>query len=85
MAEYIGCEEAKQIIDEIDTWSSGWRDYAKLQMDSLIATDVAPVVRCKDCKYYKTKYCTMDIWHDLVTIYKAKPDDYFSYGKRKED
>ena len=43
MAEYIEREAAKRIVDNIDTWSSGWRDYAKLQMDSLPAADVAPV------------------------------------------
>ena len=43
MDKYVKLEAAKRIIDNIDTWSSGWRDYAKLQMDSLPAADVAPV------------------------------------------
>lgn len=43
------------------------------------------VVRCKDCKWYKTMYCKMDRWTDLVTIYVAKKDDYCSYGERRKD
>ena len=44
MTEYILREATKRIVDDIDTWSSGWRDYAKLQIDSLPAADVKPVV-----------------------------------------
>lgn len=46
--------------------------------------DALPVVRCKYCKWYKTKFCKMDRWTDLVTVYVAKADDYCSYGKRRE-
>lgn len=45
MAEYIEREAAKRIVDDIDTWSSGWRNYAKLQMDSIPAADVVS----RDC------------------------------------
>ena len=44
------------------------------------AADVAPVVRCRDCRSYnkpKTGWCEahLDCEH---------PDDYCSYGKRKD-
>ena len=46
--------------------------------------DAAPVIRCKDCKYYDnedygepTRYCT---WHESV----VNADDYCSYGEREE-
>jgi len=42
MSEYISRKSAKRIVDDIDTWSSGWRDYAKLQMDAIPAADVVP-------------------------------------------
>lgn len=42
------------------------------------------VVRCRDCKWYKTMYCKMDRWTDLVTMYVAKADDYCSYGERRK-
>lgn len=47
--------------------------------------DAVEVVRCRDCKWYKTMYCKMDRWTDLVTVYMAKEDDYCSYGERRED
>ena len=43
--------------------------------------DALPVVRCKDCKHYQTdvlfnsNYCCGR---------RRKPDDYCSYGERKE-
>ena len=43
--------------------------------------DAVPVVRCKDCKHYQTdvlfnsNYCCGR---------RRKPDDYCSYGERKE-
>lgn len=44
--------------------------------------DAVPVVRCRDCKWYKTMYCKMDRWTDLITVYVAKEDDYCSYGEK---
>lgn len=46
--------------------------------------DAVPVVRCEDCKWYKTMYCKMDRWTDLVTVYVAKKNDYCSYGEWRE-
>lgn len=36
--------------------------------------DAVPVVRCKDCKTYKTDYM----------CFFRNPDDFCSYGERKE-
>ena len=58
--------------------------------DHLIANDVVPVVRCKDCKHYKpqsksahwnstTPYCCR------CTTVKVSPDDFCSYGERKDN
>ena len=43
------------------------------------------IIHCKDCEYYETMYCKMDVWTDDMRIYKAKPNDYCSYAVRKED
>ena len=51
--------------------------------DHLIANDVVPVVRCKDCKY----------WHEetehfvICSVMEGfmKKDDFCSYGERKDD
>lgn len=39
------------------------------------AADVAPVVRCKDCRYFKMYKCRMGY---------SSHDDFCSYGERKE-
>ena len=50
-------------------------------IDESITADVVPVVRCKDCKHYQTdilfnsNYCCGR---------RRKPDDYCSYGERRE-
>lgn len=64
-----------KIVLELDTEAvKSWLEKA----------DMVSVVRCKDCKWYKTMYCKMDRWTDLVTVYMAKADDYCSYGERRE-
>ena len=65
-------------------------NYATLILREAPTVDAVPVVRCRDCKYYKPQkksahwenranYCNR-----VVTI-KTQPDDFCSYGKRKED
>lgn len=44
----------------------------------LIAADVAPVVRCKDCRFHEM--CCRNIRSE-----GNKPDDFCSYGERKEN
>jgi len=46
--------------------------------------DAEPVVRCKDCKFYKTQYCKIDIHTDIMTINRVHDDDFCSYGERGE-
>ena len=43
--------------------------------ENLPAADVAPVVRCKDCRYFKMYKCRMGY---------SSHDDFCSYGERKE-
>ena len=53
----------------------------------LPAADVAPVVRCKDCKHYDMGVC-LKIYSDGNTHPDAwqsrRPEDFCSYGERKE-
>ena len=52
--------------------------------------DAVPVVRCKDCKHYKPQKqsahwkCTSPYCMRVVAV-KVKPDDFCSYGQRKEN
>ena len=55
-------------------------------IDKLTAADVVEVVRCKDCAYYGGitfgNICRR--WSALNVKNCTKPDDYCSYGKRKD-
>lgn len=58
-------------------------------LNDMPTVDAVPVVRCKDCKHYRPQkksahwenranYCNR-----VVTI-KTQPDDFCSYGERKD-
>ena len=76
MAEYIdrGIAIAKltalEVTDRNATMTS-----AKRSLADMPAADVAPVVRCKDCRKFKTYACRM-----VASGY----DDFCSYGERKD-
>jgi threonine dehydrogenase-like Zn-dependent dehydrogenase len=46
---------------------------------TVVANDVVPVVRCKDCKNYHTNVCPLRAWE------YTEPDDFCSYGERKDN
>ena len=58
--------------------------YAKYMLDKMPTVDVVPVVRCRECKWWQEDD---DIGHcdnpDGLDNY-AKPDEFCSYGERKE-
>ena len=65
-------------------------NYATLILREAPTVDAVEVVRCKDCKHYKPQeksahwenranYCNR-----IVTI-KVQPDDFCSYGERKNE
>lgn len=56
--------------------------------------DAVPVVRCKDCKYYKEsvalspqKFCfrMKDRYSEAAIGYNFAEDDFCSYGERSEE
>lgn len=65
----------------------------KAALRSVPASDVAPVVRCRECRHYKEhrtkKYgnlvckCTRMGKYDMD--YPVKPDDFCSYGEKSTD
>lgn len=69
MAEYIDREKAKRLLHIEYAYA------AEQLLDEIPAADVAPVVRCKDCRKFKTYACRM-----VASGY----DDFCSYGKRKD-
>ncbi len=65
----------------------------KMDMDKIIAQlkkdDFVPVVRCKDCRWWKTNYywngqeckvCVKEAYTPIRT-----QDDFCSHGERRED
>lgn len=86
MDEYISKQDVLQMIESDAMWN---RSFAVLYDDisDMPAADVAPVVRCKDCKHYQQNpYSDEDdtwcmLWADWIP---TEPDDFCSYGERKE-
>jgi hypothetical protein len=54
-------------------------------LDNIPAADVAPVVRCKDCKYYKPDEYESGCECDSGLVYVKANDDFCSYGERRTD
>lgn len=71
MAEYIDREKAKSLLHIEYAYA------AEQLLDEIPAADVAPVVRCKDCKREFGGRCI------LCGFQKRKPEDFCSYGERK--
>ena len=64
-------------------------DFEEWCADYLIANDVVPVVRCEQCKFYEE----VEYYHPTEKASKnvcrlikrqMQPDDYCSYGERKD-
>lgn len=87
MAEYIDREAANLALAE---QGFDW-DKAKQALASVPAADVAPVVRCKDCKHFNHE--RMECENEAVSTdheggaqYSLNfwLDDFCSYGERKD-
>ena len=60
-------------------YCAGWNGLIRL-LEKAPTVDAVPVVRCRDCRSYnkpKTGWCE-------VHLDSEHPDDYCSYGKRKD-
>ena len=51
--------------------------YITMSVEDIPAADVAPVVRCKDCKFWD--------FGDCYRLELSRPDDFCSYGERKAE
>lgn len=80
MAEYIDREKAKRLLHIEYAYA------AEQLLDEIPAADVAPVVRCKDCKHYDLGVC-LKIYSNGNAHPEAwqprRPEDFCSYGDRK--
>lgn len=48
--------------------------------------DIAAIIRCKNCKHYATNTELLgNVCNRLFTVFPMKPDDFCSYGERKDE
>lgn len=86
MAEYIEREALRKVLESWrdahadcdDEQGCGLLEDVIWEVDAQPTADVAPVVRCKDCKHEFGGSCI------LCGFQKRRPEDFCSYGERKE-
>ena len=84
MAEYIKRNAIKERLENLVNWCQDLRkpglEQALAMLNEEPVADVAPVVHCKDCIHY-------DIGGSCIIcgFQSRKPDDFCSYGERKDD
>ena len=84
----------KRLIDADALWrkfeSEPWYDNADRDEIALPLVDEAPtvdaveVVRCRECKHCDPETHHCDHYMGTVAPLRRKPDDFCSYGERKE-
>ena len=89
MPKYIELEATKIAIHNMD---AGRREKSTLlspeefteYLDEFPAADVAPVVRCKDCQNCQGMHGVSGVLLCMNHLGTVLPDDFCSYGKRKD-
>ena len=82
--------DANALKDLRDKYIRGeiYFDYESDMVDKCPTVDAEVVVRCKDCKHYDMGVC-LKIYSDGNAHPEAwqsrKPEDFCSYGERKDD
>ena len=88
MAKYIELEVALREIERRERLMVGDKtisvDALKRFLLNRPAADVTPVVRCKDCKHCDPENYHCDHAMSTAAPLRRKPDDFCSYGERKE-
>lgn len=71
------------------TWYIDFKALTRLIEDlGILGVDIAPIVRCEDCKYYKQsnvadrKMCFRKDADGVPVCYDFSPDDWCKYGER---
>jgi len=87
MSDYVS---RQYLLDEYDCQHKGPPGGARKIIAEAPAADVVPVVRCENCVHWSdSNQCerpelTGNRWHD-DKYFETLPDDFCSYGERKED
>nr|DAH27053.1 MAG TPA: hypothetical protein [Caudoviricetes sp.] len=97
MVEYIEREAAIDAIMKVYVRTSGYKARERVfeaeeAVHRLPVADVAPVVRCKDCKHFNFEHMeceneAVSTDHEGGASYSLNfyLDDFCSYGQRKEE
>ena len=96
--DYVGREEVIKILEHYDLSSgstlgyhSGAIECAISEIEMLPAADVAPVVRCKDCKWYSELVCGegkllgSQGWCNEVMARPMPSNGFCSFGERENN
>ena len=93
MAEYIDREALRKVLenwrdahaDVDDEQGCGLLEDVIWEVDAQPAADVAPAVRCRDCKYYDRGECYHPRHERHLQSICQEDNDFCSYGERKEE
>ena len=83
--------DANKLIDFIDVGHlrhPGELCYSEVDVANILlhapTVDAVPVVRCRECKHYDPENHHCDHYMGTSAPLRRKPDDFCSYGERKE-
>ena len=83
MDEYIS---RRELLARYDAEHEGAPGRARELIKQAPAADVAPVIRCEECRYYQNaKINKKGFLICPASGMEITEDDYCSYGERKED
>lgn len=85
----IDAEELERLFNaQIEQGATDAFDAFDDALQDALTIDAVPVVRCKDCKHYDRGVC-LKIYQDgnvhSSAWQKRKPEDFCSYGERKDE
>ena len=71
----------------IEAWNrrAGEEDKHVTDLDKFPTIDAVPAVRCRECKHCDPENYHCDHPMSTAAPFRRKPDDFCSYGERKED
>ena len=85
MAEYIERETAYEDFEKCNSENPKWTpSRVKTLLARQKAADVAPVIRCRECKHCDPENYHCDHYMGTGAPLRRKADDFCSYGERKE-
>lgn len=83
MDEYIS---RRELLARYDAEHEGTPGRARELIKQAPAADVAPVIRCEECRYYQNAKINKNGFLICpASGMEITEDDYCSYGERKED